>query len=195
MRVECRRRAFGENGERTREVTFRENERLRGVRRDGVRASAGGEGQGASGNRDQASELDQQALCGLDGAPGSGILFGVKRVAGSLAALVIIGLIPTVPAVGGSTAAKPRLRLVDKSPARVAGMGFRGRERVKLIFTSAGVWQKTLRATRAGTFTAVFPDATIDRCLGSVVIARGQRGSFATLKTMPFACPPPGRTP
>jgi hypothetical protein len=139
--------------------------------------------------------LDQQTLCGLDGAPGSGILFGVKRVAGSLAVLAIIGLVPTAAAVPTSAAAKPSLRLVDKSPARVAGIGFRGRERVKLIFTSDGVWQKTLRATRAGTFTAVFPGATIDRCLGYRVIAQGQRGSVATLRTMPFACLPPGRTP
>lgn len=139
--------------------------------------------------------MDQQALCGLDGALGSGILFGVKRVAGSLAVLAIIGLVPTAAALGTSAAAKPSLRLVDKSPARVAGIGFHGRERVKLIFTSDGVWQKTMRATRAGTFTAVFPDATIDRCVGAAVIARGQRGSVATLRVMPRGCPPPGRTP
>jgi hypothetical protein len=119
----------------------------------------------------------------------------VKRVACSLAILAIIGLVPTAAAFGTSTGTRPSLRLVDRSPTRVAGIGFRARERVKLTVAADGVWQKTLRATRAGTFTAVFPGATIDRCLGFAVIARGQRGSVATLRVMPVACAPPGHTP
>jgi len=119
----------------------------------------------------------------------------VKRVAGSLAVLAILAFGPTAAALDTASVSKASLRLVDRSPARVAGIGFHARERVKLIFTSDGVWQRAIRATRAGTFTAAFPDATIDRCIGVAVIARGQRGSLATLRVMPRACPPPGRTP
>lgn len=135
-------------------------------------------------------------MCGLEGAPGPGILLGVKRVACSLALLLaILGLVPTAAALDASNSAKPSLRLVDRSPLRVAGIGFRAKEQVKLTVAAGGVWQKTLRATRAGRFTAVVQGAIIDRCLGFAVIARGARGSVATLRGMPVACPPPGHTP
>ena len=132
---------------------------------------------------------------GASKALGPGILLGVKRVACSLAIIALIGLVQAALAADTSITTKPSLRLVDRSPASVTGSGFRAREHVRVIFTSTGVWQKALRATRAGKFTAVFPAATIDRCVGFVVVARGQRGSVATLRGMPFACPPPGVTP
>ena len=179
------------SGEARREIPFRENERSGSVRRDRVRIAAGSESEGESGDDRQAQELIRQALCRLEGAPGSGILFGVKRVACSLAVIAIIGLVQTAVAADTSISSKPSLRLVDRSPASIGGSGFRAREQVRLIFTSNGVWQEALRATQAGKFTAVFPGATIDRCVGFVVIARGQRGSVATLRGMPFACPPP----
>ncbi len=132
----------------------------------------------------------------LDPGPVSGILCLVRtRLSALFALLVLVAL--TAGATGSSQAAapQPKLRVFDGTPVRVTGVGFHARERVKVTFSADGVWRKALRATRAGRFTALFPDATLDRCVGYSVLARGATGARATLKVMPLACAPPGRGP
>jgi hypothetical protein len=118
---------------------------------------------------------------------------------GLYAILAVLAI--AAPAAGATAsthqtaAPKPKLRVFDGAPVRVTGVGFHARERVKLTFTADGVWRKAVRATRAGRFAAVFPDATLDRCMGYFVLARGASGAMATLKVMPMGCAPAGRGP
>jgi hypothetical protein len=113
----------------------------------------------------------------------------------ALFALLVIAVLGAGATGSSQAAPKPQLRVFDGTPVRVTGVGFHARERVKLTFTADGIWHKALRATRAGRFTALFPDATLDRCVGYSVLARGATGARATLKVMPVACAPPGRSP
>jgi hypothetical protein len=111
------------------------------------------------------------------------------------ALLVLVALAASATGSSQASAPQPKLRVFADVPVRVAGVGFHARERVKVTFTADGVWRKNLRATRSGRFTAVFPAATLDRCLGYSVLARGATGARATLKVMPVACAPTGRGP
>ena len=116
------------------------------------------------------------------------------RLSALLALLVIVAI--AAGATGSTQAApQPKLRVLVGTPVRVTGVGFHARERVKVTFFADGVWRKALRATRAGGFTAAFPDATLDRCVGYSVLARGATGARATLKVMPVACAPPAGGP
>jgi len=117
----------------------------------------------------------------------------------SLSAVLVL-LAIAVPAAGAaassqSAAPMPKLHVYAETPVRVTGVGFHARERVKLTFSADGVWRKALRTTRTGRFAVVFPDATLDRCNGYSVLARGSSGATATLKVMPVACAPSGRSP
>ena len=104
---------------------------------------------------------------------------------------------PTAGATAASQTAvpKPKLQVFAGTPVRVTGVGFHARERVKLTFYADGIWHKALRTTLAGRFTAVFPNATVDRCMGYSVLARGASGAMASLKVMPVGCAPSGRGP
>ena len=117
------------------------------------------------------------------------------RLIALFALLVIVAL--AAGATGSSQAAtpQPKLRVFADTPIRVTGVGFHARERLKVTFSADGVWRKTLRTTRTGRFAALFPAATLDRCVGYSVIARGATGARATLKVMPVACAPSGRGP
>jgi hypothetical protein len=119
----------------------------------------------------------------------------VRKSLYAILAVLAIAVPAAAATASSQTAPKPKLRVLDGTPVRVAGVGFHARERVKLTFTADGVWHKALRATRTGRFTAVFPDATLDRCMGYFVLARGASGALATLKVMPMGCAPPGRGP
>jgi hypothetical protein len=112
-----------------------------------------------------------------------------------LAVLAIAAPAAAATTSNHTAASKPKLRVFDGTPVRVTGIGFHPRERVKLTFSADGVWRKALRATRAGRFTAVFPDAVVDRCMGYSVLARGASGAMASLKVMPVGCAPSGRGP
>jgi hypothetical protein len=118
-----------------------------------------------------------------------------KSLYAVLAVLAIAAPAAGATASTQTAAPKPKLRVFDGTPVRVTGIGFHARERVKLTFSADGVWRKVVRATRAGRFTAVFPDAIVDRCMGYSVLARGASGAMASLKVMPFGCAPSGRGP
>ena len=118
-----------------------------------------------------------------------------RRLTALFALLVIVALAAGATSSSQAGAPQPKLRVFADTPIRVTGVGFHARERLKLTFTADGVWRKALRATRAGKFTAIFPAATLDRCVGYSVIARGATGARATLKVMPVACAPSGRGP
>jgi hypothetical protein len=86
---------------------------------------------------------------------------------------------------------RPVVRLLDRSPVKVAGRAFAVRERVSVRVTVVGLsrFSKRVRSGAAGAFTAVFPQRTIPECAGFVVTAVGARGSRATLRRI--VIPPP----
>jgi hypothetical protein len=82
------------------------------------------------------------------------------------------------------------LRVLHSRPLQIRGVGFRSRERVTVVFTSAyaHLARRTI-ATRLGTFTAGFATVRLTSCGAYVVTARGRSGSLAVLKVKPL-CPP-----
>ena len=110
--------------------------------------------------------------------------------------LALVAALTVAVSAAGATAPKAKLRILDTTPVvRISGVGFHARERVGVTLVTDVVWHKVLRATRAGRFVAAFPNATVDRCSGYSVLARGAAGARASLKVMPFACAPSGRGP
>jgi hypothetical protein len=107
---------------------------------------------------------------------------------------LVASLLIAVPAAG-ATAPKAKLRMLSATPVRVSGIGFHARERVGVTLVTNVVWHKVLRATKAGRFVLSFPNATLDRCSGYSVLARGAAGARASLRVMPLACAPSGRDP
>jgi hypothetical protein len=111
-----------------------------------------------------------------------------------LAAVLSVGLFLTVPAAAGADGEgkeRPRLRTVSTQPLVLSGSGFEPREAVRLT-ASAGATSASRRvhASAGGTFTAAFADVVVDRCSSFFAVARGARGSVASVK-QPFPlCPP-----
>lgn len=110
---------------------------------------------------------------------------------------VLLALVVAVAAIGSAlgNTAKPKLRVLDRAPLRVAGNGFHKQERIRLTVSADGTWRKTIRASSIGSFSTQFAEVAVDRCTGAVVIARGATGATATAKVMPMACPPALRQP
>ena len=72
-------------------------------------------------------------------------------------------------------------------------MRFVPQERVTISVKAVGSGRQVVRAGARGGFVATFPNVTTDKCVGTVVIARGVLGSRAALRVMPLACLPPDR--
>jgi hypothetical protein len=92
--------------------------------------------------------------------------------------------------VTAATATQPALRLVRVNPLTVKGVHFKPRDRVRVVVLTLNTMHLTLTTTRTGTFTARFPDLTVDRCTTLEIQATGNHHETALLKTKPL-CPPP----
>ena len=70
-----------------------------------------------------------------------------------------------------------RQALLRDSPATVQGRGFRSHEPVRVVIVmDARRWSRSVTASTAGGFTAVFPGVRIDTCaLPLQISARGSR--------------------
>jgi hypothetical protein len=113
--------------------------------------------------------------------------------------LLLAGLVLAVgvgPATAHSTsAAKPVLQLVQRSPLKIQGSHFKALERVRLT----AVWRggqavATTRSTRLGRVVATFANSSAPLCRRLSVTAVGARGDRATLvvnppPTLPVPCP------
>ena len=105
-------------------------------------------------------------------------------------AVKLVALAAVVSLLAGG-AVKPTLRAVDLEPLTVRGIGFKQRERVKLLVSlPAHASTRNVRADVRGRFTVVLP-ARLDRCDSAVVQARGARGSRATLQLDALDCASP----
>jgi hypothetical protein len=85
----------------------------------------------------------------------------------------------------------PRVRLVERSPAKVSGSAFGAGERVAVrLAAGALVLRKTVVATARGTFTARWTRSIPNGCVGVSIVATGSAGSHAAFKLSPPDCAP-----
>jgi hypothetical protein len=74
-------------------------------------------------------------------------------------------------------------------PLTVLGTGFRAGETVRVAaITDAGAGAKSGRAGAAGRIGVRFPRLTLDSCPSYIISARGDKGSRATLRSVPRPC-------
>jgi hypothetical protein len=106
-----------------------------------------------------------------------------------IAAVALAGAFACVSAAGGSASATaPALTARSFAPFSVRGAHFEPREHVRVTLESPTANTVQIRATDAGTFVAVFPRVTVERCNGFVVRAAGAKGSHALLRPRPLMC-------
>jgi hypothetical protein len=93
---------------------------------------------------------------------------------------------------GGSSTAKPSLRLMAGQPFAVRGQGFEPAEQVR-VFALGSVRRASVRtrASGTGTFKAAFSRRDLGGCSLLVVTAVGSDGSRATLRPGRRPCTPP----
>jgi hypothetical protein len=109
------------------------------------------------------------------------------------AALVAVAVVAVlVPAAAGAKTDRAALTIVSKSPLRVAGHGFRGREHVRVSLQGAGAASaRRVTASAQGAFTVTWRTVTVGGACRSVVIrAVGSDGSTALTKLIPAGCAP-----
>ena len=89
----------------------------------------------------------------------------------------------------GGPAAKPQLAVVSLSPFVVVGSGFHAGETVRVtVRANAGAASKRDAASRAGRIGVRFAGLRLGRCPEYIVVARGDKGSSAHLRSLPRAC-------
>jgi hypothetical protein len=94
-----------------------------------------------------------------------------------LLAAIAVALAAT-PAVG-ATAARPALRLVDRTPVTVTGRGFDAQETVRVRLAAQGrTWTRRAVAGAMGTLRIRFT-ASLGRCASFSLQAYGSAGSRA----------------
>lgn len=84
-----------------------------------------------------------------------------------------------------ASTAKAALRLVTADPLKVAGVGFKKWERVRLSMTGAGSATRHVRAGRRGSFVVGFGHV---ECGSLTIVAVGRRGSRASLNYSAVVC-------
>jgi hypothetical protein len=95
------------------------------------------------------------------------------------AAIAAIALLSAVTA--GAQATRTRVWVSSTEPLVVRGSGFVARERVHVVVTAGGRFERTATAAADGSLVVRFRTATVDRCLGYTVRAVGDQGSHATI--------------
>jgi hypothetical protein len=106
---------------------------------------------------------------------------------GLLVLLVTFGLGAAVenPAAPAAQSVRPKLTITSMNPLRVAGSGFKARERVVL---SVGQRRRAVTADARGHFTAGFGRAM---CSGGTILAVGSKGSRAAVRLPRTVCAAP----
>jgi hypothetical protein len=105
-------------------------------------------------------------------------------------ALVLLATWPAAASgVGTGVTGKPSVSLVDEAPLVVAGRGFKAKERVRIVASTArGQYRKTVSVSRLGRFSVRF--ASVDASCGPLFVsAVGTRGTSASWRRV--GIPPP----
>ncbi|MGE5273032.1 MAG: hypothetical protein ACM3QU_04565 [Verrucomicrobiota bacterium] len=104
-------------------------------------------------------------------------------------ALLLTGAALLAPPAVASGAAV--LRAVGTAPLTVRGARFLPSERVTVrVLVPGPVRVHVIRASAGGTFTTTFTAVSLRRCARYVILARGSKGSSATLRRIFPACSP-----
>ena len=113
----------------------------------------------------------------------SGHTPGVKRI--TLGLVLVASLVLAVAAASATSATRPTVRLVDRTPIVVRGSGFEAHERVTVVVAAGTRWTRRVTATAGGTLVARFT-VSIGRCARYSIQAFGSAGSRArVLPTRP----------
>jgi hypothetical protein len=106
-------------------------------------------------------------------------------------ALVVAAVLLPAYAIaeGQGAATKPQLRVLGTKPLAVVGTGFGAGEAVRVSArTDDGDGSKLRAAGATGRVVVRFPKLNLGRCSTYVISARGNRGSRATLRSVPPPC-------
>jgi hypothetical protein len=97
----------------------------------------------------------------------------------------------------GQSAGKPQLRVSVGRPLLVMGSGFRPGENVRVTVRGLDArGSKRVEATAAGRIAVRFAGLKLGRCPYYLVVANGDEGSTARLRSIPPACGiDPGQVP
>jgi hypothetical protein len=117
-----------------------------------------------------------------------------RRLVALLATLALLAVAAIVGIASATTDQANRsnasLRMVDRSPATVAGRGFKAHRRVKVRLMVGHTLTRRPLANGAGAFTVKFP-AVIDRCSSFTVTASQPNRPTVVLQAPPKpACAP-----
>jgi hypothetical protein len=96
-------------------------------------------------------------------------------------------------AAAGTSAGRPTVRPIDRSPLVVRGGNFKPGETVSVRVVLRGrprVVPKPAATTATGAFTMRFPSLVIGYCTAFTIIATGSRGSMARYTRHPPPCGP-----
>lgn len=96
-------------------------------------------------------------------------------------------------AAAGTSAGKPLVRPVDRSPLVVRGANFKPGETIAVrvvVRGKARLAPKPAAATARGAFTVRFPSVVLGNCAAFTIIATGSRGSTARYTMHPPPCGP-----
>ena len=111
------------------------------------------------------------------------------KVALALAATMLAASVGTA---GAGTHPRPQLRLVDRSPLVVRGIGFQAAQRVTLSATSGEqLARRVFFVPLRGTFTARFDGIRLDACTGATIVAIAKSIELGRLKISLRECPGP----
>jgi hypothetical protein len=109
----------------------------------------------------------------------------MRRIAVALLAVALL------PAVAPAASSRPRVSLVDRSPAAVRGTSFVPAERVAVTLTVGDVTlTKTVVAAANGAFLARWRRSVPTGCVAVGITARGSAGSRAVYRLSPPECAP-----
>ncbi len=116
----------------------------------------------------------------------------MTRFLGIVAALLLTVALGTAAASTADTNSTAKLRVVDLSPLKVAGVRFKAGEGIRVTLRVEGArLGRQVQASPTGSFTASFPRTSVDRCSADIALdAIGAHGSRAQLKLPQLACPP-----
>jgi hypothetical protein len=100
----------------------------------------------------------------------------------TLVILLLLGVLLPTAIASGSFAGSPTLRLADRSPVTVRGLGFAAGERVSVALAAGTRSVRTTQVSANGTFVVRF-SVSLGRCTRYTVQAFGSTGTRARLSS------------
>jgi hypothetical protein len=115
----------------------------------------------------------------------------LSRTLGAMAVVLAAAAVVSVGFADGEATAKPQLRIAAATPFTVVGTGFHAGETVRVIVRGeSGSASARDDANAAGRIVVRFRRLALKlgRCPEYAIVARGDEGSTAALRSLPRAC-------